>query len=186
MIKEEKAEIRRRIKAHHQQVAASVLYEESASIWEQVEQLSVFQEAQTLLFFYSLRDEPYTHEVLQKWCKEKTLLLPAVKGNALELRVYKGKEEMVRGAFGIQEPAVRVFSDWAAIDLAIIPGVAFDLKNYRLGRGKGYYDRLLSSDTFSAFCLGVCFSYQRIATVPTEAHDMAMNKVIDGRKVDNQ
>ena len=66
-----------------------------------------------------------------------------VKGDDLELRLYTGDDRLTEGAFHIDEPTGTAFTDYAAIDLAVIPGVAFDRRGNRLGRGKGYYDRLL-------------------------------------------
>ena len=63
------------------------------------------------------------------------------------------------------------------ITFAVIPGVAFDHTGNRLGRGKGYYDRLLPHLS-KAFKVGICFPYQLIETIPTEPFDIPMDSVI--------
>ena len=62
------------------------------------------------------------------------------------------------------------------IDLAVIPGVAFDRYGHRLGRGKGYYDRLLPQ--IPAPKVGICFPFQLIEEVPAEAFDFRMDTII--------
>ena len=84
---------------------------------------------------------------------------------------------MERGAFGILEPTGEVFSDYDNVDAAIIPGMAFDGHGNRLGRGKGYYDRLLPRLT-KAYKIGVCFPFQYFDEIPSEEHDVVMDCVV--------
>lgn len=99
-----------------------------------------------------------------------------VVGNDLELRHYTGPEDLSIGAYGISEPTGELFTDYEEIDLAIIPGVAFDPSGHRLGRGKGYYDKLLPH--IPACKVGICFPFQLIEEVPAEAFDICMDTVI--------
>ena len=142
-----------------------------------LEQLAVFKEASTLLFYYSLPDEVNTHQFIEKWCRLKTILLPVVVGDELELRIYTGLKDLAVGAYGIMEPTGKLFTDFDQIDLAIIPGVAFDMNGNRLGRGKGYYDRLLPK--IKAEKIGICFPFQLVEEVPAEPFDIRMNQIID-------
>ena len=70
------------------------------------------------------------------------ILLPVVKGETLIIRPYS-PGEMKPGSFGIAEPTGEDITDLSIIDMVIVPGVGFDPKGNRLGRGKGFYDRLL-------------------------------------------
>ena len=65
-----------------------------------------------------------------------------------------------------------------AIDLILVPGVAFSKDHHRLGRGGGFFDRLLPGRAANAFKLGICFSFQVFDTIPTEGHDIVMNAVV--------
>jgi 5-formyltetrahydrofolate cyclo-ligase len=64
------------------------------------------------------------------------------------------------------------------IDLILVPGLAFSKDRHRLGRGGGFFDRLLAGRAKDAFKLGICFSFQLIDDVPMEAHDAVMDAVI--------
>ncbi|KAA6346630.1 5-formyltetrahydrofolate cyclo-ligase [termite gut metagenome] len=149
---------------------------QSVEIFSRLETYTVFKEAHTVLLFYSLKDEPDTHSFIEKWSGEKEILLPAVCGENFELRVYNGREGLLRGAYDIQEPSGSLFTGYASIDLAVIPGVAFDRSGNRLGRGKGYYDALLPH--ISAYKVGVCFSFQLVEDVPTGEFDVRVDEII--------
>ena len=104
--------------------------------------------------------------------------MPQVTGSStMVLRQYEGPESLVEGAFGIMEPIGKLFTDYEKVELAIVPGMAFDRAGHRLGRGKGYYDRLLPQLT-NAFKIGICFDFQFRSYIPHEEHDEVMNEVI--------
>ncbi|KAA6329359.1 5-formyltetrahydrofolate cyclo-ligase [termite gut metagenome] len=129
------------------------------------------------MLFHSLKDEPDTHAFIEKWSKTKRILLPVVCGKELELRIYSNQKDLSVGTYGIKEPSSgEVFTDYASIDLAVVPGVAFDCSGNRLGRGKGYYDKLLPH--IPAYKIGICFPYQLIEKIPAGEFDIVMDEVI--------
>ncbi len=79
--------------------------------------------------------------------------------------------------FGIEEPTGAEFTDLDKVDLIIVPGVAFDRQRNRMGRGRGFYDRLLKS-TPNAYKVGVGFNFQLVDNVPVEPFDVPMDNVI--------
>ena len=105
------------------------------------------------------------------------IALPVVVGDDLELRLYTGPEDLKPGAYGIEEPTGELFTDYADIDFIVVPGVAFDRNGNRLGRGKGYYDRLLPRIP-SAHKAGICFPFQLVEEVPAEPFDIRMDEII--------
>lgn len=154
----------------------STLTDLSADILNRLEIHPAFQKATTVLLYHSLKDEVQTHSFIEKWSKDKRIILPVVVGEELELRCYTGEQDLAAGAYGIFEPIGEVFTHYESIDLAIVPGVAFDTRGHRLGRGKGYYDRLLPR--INAFKIGVCYPFQLIEEVPAEPFDICMNAII--------
>lgn len=175
MEKEEKRLLRRYITNKKKTYTKDKLLKYSLSLLDSLEKHPVFIQADTILLYYSLPDEVQTHEFVDKWSKNKHIILPVVKGEELELRRYTGKQDLQKGSYGIEEPQGEVFTDYENIDLAIIPGVAFDMQGNRLGRGKGYYDRLLKQ--LNAYKIGICFHFQICDQIPTEAFDKSMDEI---------
>jgi len=155
---------------------ASTLKTLSETILARLEEEPVFKASQTILLYFSLTDEVFTHEFIEKWSRSKTILLPVIKDDVLELCVYSDSGDLSPGAFDIQEPSGEAFTDYDSIDLAIVPGMAFDKSGNRLGRGKGYYDKLLPQ--IKAHKIGICFPFQITHEVPTEPFDIPMDKII--------
>lgn len=151
--------------------------QQSAEILAALEVHPAFRAADTVLLYHSLKDEVDTHEFIRKWSRLKRILLPVVVGDDLELRVYTGPEDLAIGAYGIEEPTGARFTDYAAIGFIAVPGVAFDRNGNRLGRGKGYYDRLLPRIP-AAYKAGICFPYQLVEEVPAEPFDIRMDEII--------
>lgn len=145
-----------------------------------LESHALFRAAHTVLLYSSLPDEVDTHTFIRRWEGYKRILLPVVVSDSeLELRVYTGSGNMRRGAFNIDEPAGAAFTDYGSIDLAVIPGVAFDRHGNRLGRGRGYYDRLLARLGLAGVpTIGVCFDFQKLDAIPAETHDIAVGEVL--------
>ena len=135
--------------------------------------------AQTIMMYYSLPDEIDTHEAIRQLVKlGKTVLLPVVTGeDSMILRRYEQATDLRTGAFGIMEPVGQHFNDYDQIELAVVPGVAFDAEGHRLGRGRGYYDRFLPLLPH-AFKLGLCFDFQKVKHVPTDSNDVLMDEVL--------
>lgn len=155
----------------------SIASQLSADIIAALEAHPAFRAANVVLLYHSLSDEVDTHECLQRWSDKKCVLLPVVKGNDLELRRYTGPSDLAIGAYGIEEPTGEAFTEYEKIDFIAVPGVAFDRKGNRLGRGKGYYDRLLPRIP-QAFKAGICFPFQLVNEIPAEQFDVCMDEII--------
>lgn len=174
----DKQELRKQIRAAKKAVPFCDKLERSRHIMSQVEKLKEFEDSDVVLTYWSMDDEVQTHEFVERWYDKKTLLLPCVDGDDLKLRQYRGKECMVKGEqFGIEEPSGEEYTELDRIGMIVVPGVAFDRTGRRMGRGRGFYDRLLKS-TEGAVKVGVAFGFQMVEAVPTEPHDVKMDKVI--------
>lgn len=138
-----------------------------------------FIAARTVLLYHSLPDEVDTHDFVRYWSLRKHILLPSVKNGEIELHHYTANDGLEEGPFGIQESTGEAFTDYASIDLAIIPGVAFDAAGNRLGRGKGFYDRLLARlKDYPIYKIGICFDFQKVEQVPADTHDIPMDEIL--------
>lgn len=123
-----------------------------------------------LCAYAALDSEP---DVLTPWPEEKCILLPKVVGTDLALLEVREPDMLKRGAFSILEPGSGCVEHPPKADVILVPGLAFDHRGWRLGRGRGYYDRLL--ERFEGTRVGVCFDGQVVEAVPTEPHDIPMN-----------
>lgn len=113
---------------------------------------------------------------------ERIWVFPKVVGEEMVFyRVNCFEEDMTRGSFGIMEPNENLQKiDVSRIDLFLCPGLGFDLKGGRIGRGKGFYDKMLSRARPDAVKFGICFGYQIVNEVAMDDHDVRMNRVIVG------
>ncbi len=171
----DKKELRKEMRQRKAAMTAEQKIAESDSVWQHIEQLSCFQQAHHILLYHSLPDELITHNTIERWATQgKEIYLPVVVGDDLVVRHYN-HEAMQQGEFNIMEPTGNNV-DTNLLQLIIVPGVAFDNNGNRLGRGKGYYDRLLSRT--STTCIGVCYNCQLIDSIPTEPHDHIMQYIV--------
>lgn len=171
----EKSEIRRNIKRLRMMLSDIEKEEAASEVFAQLENTAAFMMADNILIYHSLPDELSTISFLRKWNGRKHFFLPRVNGVNLDLLPYI-ESELEKGAYDIEEPTGSNLADVEDIDLMIIPAVAFDRRGNRLGRGKGFYDRLLSST--KATKIGVGYEFQLMDELPSESHDVPMDMVI--------
>ena len=176
-IYEQKKQIRREVKARKAAHAEEAYYAASQSISSKIEQLPEFQQAETVLAYWSMAGEVFTHDFVKKWAKSKQLLLPVIEGDMMAIKEFNPEKPLIAGSLkGLLEPVGETFTDIDRIDFIVVPGIAFDKENNRLGRGKAYYDRFLKHvDTYKA---GICFEFQFFDEVPADASDIKMDRVI--------
>ena len=176
----QKKELRKGIRRRKRAFSAEALREMSLFVCERLLSEDRLKDANTIMMYYPLGDEVDISPLIEKMANEgKRVLLPQVTGDtSMVLRHYTGKGDLTEGAFGIMEPCGELFTDYRAIDIAIIPGMAFDKNGNRLGRGKGYYDRFLPHLSPDIYIIGVCFPFQLLDEIPTEEHDKKVNIVI--------
>ena len=176
---EEKKELRREIRQRKAAMSEEGREAASARILAALEELPAFRDAGIVLAYSSLPDEVGTQELLKRWGERKVIVLPVVVGERLELKKYDGVH-LKAGYRGIMEPSEEAVAvNPADIELAIVPGMAFDDAGRRLGRGGGYYDRLLP--LLGCPKLGVCFECQRVERVPVEECDIIVDSVLSER-----
>jgi 5-formyltetrahydrofolate cyclo-ligase len=177
MIDQQKKEIRKQIRILKYQVSFEDKKDRSENIFKKLEELDEFKKSEIVMLYWSMNDEVYTHDFIQKWADSKQIILPAVKGDELELKKFTGIDNLVSSEpFGIGEPSGEIFNHLNKIDLIVVPGIAFDKQYNRLGRGKAYYDKLLT--TTKAHKIGVCFNFQLLDFVPVDVNDVKMDLVI--------
>ncbi len=170
-----KQELRQEMKRKKLAIPPTLRMIWSQQICQTVEALPEFTEAHHILLYHALPDEVCTAEMLNRWSVNKQLYLPIVEGEELIIKPYT-PEHLQQGAFGIWEPTEAEAIDPTILDWIIVPGVAFDKQLNRLGRGKGYYDRLLAHST--ARKIAIAYELQVCDNIPTEPHDITMDILV--------
>lgn len=140
-----------------------------------------FRSARTILFYIPLRDELDLRPcAVSAIAAGKRVALPRFDP---ETRTYSAAlldcpiEKLPTGQFGIPEPACTALPvPLNELDFALVPGLAFDPAGRRLGRGKGYYDRLLAQ--VSGVKCGVALDLQVVPELPFEQHDIAVDYIL--------
>lgn len=177
-ITEQKKRLRERIAKKKQSYSQRELLNFSEEVMSTLELTEVFQNAKVVLAYYSMPDEVNTHEWIKKHGFQKHFLLPVVNNSELILKKYLSEESMSISDYGIKEPVGDTFpeSEYGKIDLVMVPGVAFDRTLNRLGRGKGFYDRLLPK--IKAPKAAICFDFQVFDNIPASRGDIKMNMIV--------
>lgn len=150
-------------------------------VFSSLRSMAAFLMADNILLYHSLADEVPTQSFFDDLPEGKHYFLPRVNGPDLEILPYD-KSRLHLGAFHIEEPDGDDVVDIDAIDLIVVPAVAYDRSGNRLGRGKGYYDRLLSRSR--ATTVGVCYDFQLVDSIDVEEHDVPVDYIIvDGHGI---
>lgn len=152
----------------------------SQRICTAIESLPGFDRVMHLMLYHPLPDEVDTRPLLAKWGESKQLYLPIVKGDDIVVAPYHA-EAVRQGAFGIWEPDATTAVAPALLEWIVVPGVAFDRALNRLGRGKGYYDRLLRQTP--ARKIGIGYGLQLLDEIPAEPHDIKMDLIVTENEI---
>ena len=145
---------------------------------EDLEKYPEFINAKTVFCYVSSKGEAGTHDLIRELLTIKEVVVPRCidkEGNMIGVKI-NSFDELKEGLFGILEPEMRVEFPKTKIDFAIVPALAFDCEGYRLGYGKGYYDRFLSD--INPFKLGVCAKEFYLPSVPHDDYDVKMDSVL--------
>jgi 5-formyltetrahydrofolate cyclo-ligase len=172
-----KNEIRRQVAS--QRPDFQTLEELSEQIVKTFQTLELFQTARAVGAYMPLPDEIDISPLFPS--REKTFYIPAFDADSGMYRMARLTPELKKGRFGILEPAEPAFATEDEMDLILVPGMAFDRAGGRIGRGGGFYDRLLP--LYRAVRVGLCFDFQCLETLPTETHDVRMDRLVTDQEI---
>lgn len=174
-----KNDIRMMVAAHKSLLNDTEKADAAIRLFERLEQLAAFTLADNILVYHSLPDEMPTHTFIEKWSSRKRFFLPRVNGVNLEVLPYD-RSRLHLGAFHIEEPDGDNIFPIEDIELVIVPGVAYDGAGHRIGRGKGYYDRLLASS--KAVKIGIAYDFQFVDEIEVESTDVDMDFILTDKR----
>jgi 5-formyltetrahydrofolate cyclo-ligase len=173
-----KAALRQRVRLHARSFTEAERARASERICQRLRQQAVWQQAGTVLLFHPLPKEPDIRPLLaEALAGGKLLALPryvAADDAYQPCRIASLADDLHPGLLGILEPKPTCPAvEMMRLDFLLVPGVAFSPDGRRLGRGKGYYDRMLSGAPGTT--CGVAFDWQVTDEVPREPHDVVLN-----------
>ncbi|MCL6088784.1 MAG: 5-formyltetrahydrofolate cyclo-ligase [Candidatus Marsarchaeota archaeon] len=161
--------------------------EQEAQLERNLFSLPAFARARTVMLYASLRDEVPTHKLIERLLAagmRVALPIASKKDRSLSLSCLSSMADLSPGLFGVPEPIPARRSPCApsSIDVALIPGLAFDMQGHRLGHGLGYYDRFLPK--LKCPLIGLAYDAQISApALPREAHDHPVDYVVSEKRV---
>lgn len=179
-----RAEARRRLRSLSMEERALAEAEVTRLVWTVPEVAA----ARTLMLFADLPEEVSTDAIAaQALHAGIALVYPRVRmeTRAMTLHRVTAPDQLAPASYGIREPdpALTEIVDPAEIEAVLVPGLAWDRRGGRLGRGAGYYDRLFAHDAWRGFRCGVFFAFQEVPAVPTEPWDVPLHAVVTEREV---
>lgn len=176
-----KAKIRQEILRRLKKQSKEIRLRKSSLIKKKLFLQPEFKKAKTVLFYLSKEGEVQTDLMIKEALKlGKKIALPVIKVDKKEIIpcLLQNPLKLQRGPYGIQEPREKESVSCKEIDLVIVPGVAFDRNNYRLGRGGGYYDKLLKKISPHIPSFGLAYRCQIVKSLPHTFHDEPVSKVL--------
>ena len=135
---------------------------------------------QNIFIYVSKEDEINTFSVIRKLLSiGKTIVVPVVKGNEIELSVLRDLDNLTKGEYGILEPTEKIRFQKEDIDIFFVPGTKFDNVGNRKGRGKGYFDRFLKDVKGKKPIIGICHKNQVVDKLNTNPWDVSVDRLIE-------
>ena len=146
-----------------------------------------FQEASTIMLFLSLPHEVDTAEaILLAWQLGKVVAVPKIsweQRHMIPVQINSLETGLSTGVSGIRNPVAGVPVPFGEIDLVVTPGLGFDRKGNRLGRGGSYYDRFFTNPELKAIRCGLGFDEQVVDDVPVVEHDKPVDFLVTDKEV---
>jgi len=171
-----KSELRKKILQQRQSLSSTEWQDKSNAICDRLKSYSLFTEAQTILAYFSYRQEPDLAPLFEL---NKTWGFPRCVKQSLVWHSWHPGAELKLGKYGISEPLETApIIEPATADLILVPTVACDFGGYRLGYGGGFYDRLLSKETgVDIPAIGIVFDFAYGVQIATDPWDISLNFV---------
>lgn len=149
------------------------------SVLEEIKKLA----SANILVYLASGNEVDTTLLVRQLTAKTRVIVPKYfeKTDNYQLVSLENLADLEEGPFGIWQPKSTEVVDPESIDVAIIPGVAFDKKGVRLGYGKGVFDKLLANS--KAYKIGLAYDFQIVMKLPREKHDLVMDMVVTEKRV---
>ena len=161
----------------------------SQKITEKLLSMNCIKDANTIMLYLDFNNEVKTDQLITKLISlRKTVAAPVTikdERKLIPFKITNLKDGINIGAYGIREPKKDPSNELnvEAIDILIVPAVAYDKDCYRLGYGGGFYDRFLENLRKDAVTIGIAFDLQIFDEVPKEAHDAQLDYIVTESRI---
>lgn len=186
-VKARKKQLRSRMQQTLLALSSDQQRQKSQAICRQVIALPEYVQARSIMLFIPIAGEVATLGIAQAaWADDKIVLVPKIVWDSHEmvaLPCRSFEEDMVTGRYGLLEPREGLPYRPDAIDLVIVPGLAFDRQGGRLGRGAGFYDNFLAVPGLRAVTCAVAFDDQLVSDVPANRYDWPIHMLVTDTEV---
>ena len=179
-----KEELRNKIKALRKSLTKQQILEKSDIICNRLFELCEINSAKTVMVYISAFNEVRTDKIIKRLLDGgKNICAPITDESTKTIRAYyfDNTDALIKGAYGILEPPKTHITDISEIDVAIIPGIAFDKNGNRMGFGEGYYDRFLAD--FKGTKIGIGYKFQCEYNIDTDEYDIPMDYIVNEEEV---
>ena len=175
-----KQNLKRHLRAARIQLPECAIREKSLRIHHRLIRMPAYQIARRVACYVSVKNEVDTKTPIRAALREgKRVAVPIARANgAMDFQAIAGLNELRTAHYGLREPVPNpeLILPPQALDVILIPGIAFDRRGHRIGSGKGYYDRFLTRT--KAVRIGLAYDFQVIDRVPAEPHDVKMDWIV--------
>ena len=183
----DKAQLRRTLLNYLLAIPSEQREERSRKACRNLVSIKPFQEASTIMMFLSLPHEVDTAEaILHAWQLGKIVAVPKIsweQRHMIPVQINSLETGLSTGASGMRNPVAGVPVPFEEIDLVVTPGLGFDKKGNRLGRGGSYYDRFFANTDLNAVRCGLGFAEQLVDAVPIVEHDVPVDLLVTDKEI---
>jgi 5-formyltetrahydrofolate cyclo-ligase len=183
----DKAQLRRELQKSLLSITSQQRSEKSRKACKNLLSIPQFQNASTIMMFLSLPHEVDTSEsILHAWQLGKTVTVPKVswqQRHMIAVQIHSLETGISTEASGLQNPTSGVPMPFEEIDLVVTPGLGFDRKGNRLGRGGSYYDKFFANNELKASRCGFGFTEQLLENIPVADHDEPVDIIVTDEEI---
>ena len=187
IIETEKKIMRQKMLAQRSLLTFTEMEEKSVNAAKLLYSLPHFNNAFSILIYLPIRNEVNTQSIIEKsWQQKKTVLIPVcLPDRTLLLSELRSFDDVEKGFFNIPEPKPETLRPIPVdqVDIAILPGLAFDYRGQRLGYGGGYFDTLLPLLKPGCTKIALAYDFQLLDKIPASGYDAAVDIIITEKKV---
>ncbi|MDD2389657.1 MAG: 5-formyltetrahydrofolate cyclo-ligase [Desulfobacterales bacterium] len=188
-IREKKQNLRDEVAKKLDALSEKELIEKTSQVEKRLLEFANFLEANIVLLYINSAHEIMTKRIIERcFALNKLVVLPAFRSEKRQIKLFKVDTlatDLKPGVRGIPEPEQTLCKEVPIdrIDIAIIPGIVFDEKGSRLGKGEGYYDRLIPKLSMTTRKVSLAFESQIVDQVPMESHDKQVDIIVTEERV---